>query len=262
MSRDIDKRLERLKKQSEIMDIVLSSTTRIARRWAQNPEDYDGEIHLFDNITSDSAVNRGYIAFFATFVILRRRQIASLLTRIVWRNHYQLDAPPSANKPRGLVRKASRLGFDFTISSYMALGVYMYSFDYMLLASSLACIPLVPHQSMIAKELCPGIQDVARQLKESPDIEMDYTTVALLQSFSRNCRLRQAYERKLRKEQGLADNAPVSVPPPGVPIDYTLEESAFAHTDDEHETFVGMKSEEWAKSLVNDQEQMEKENDK
>lgn len=144
----------------------------------------------------------------------------------------------------------------------MALGVYMYSFDYMLLASSLACIPLVPHQSMIAKELCPVIQDVARQLKESPDIEMDYTTVSLLQSFSRNCRLRQAYERKLRKEQGLAYNVPVSVPLPGVPIDYTLEESALVHTDDEHETFVDMNSEEWAKSLVNDHEQTEKENDK
>jgi hypothetical protein len=87
----------------------------------------------------------------------------------------------------------------------------MYSFDYMLLASSSACMPLVPHQSMIAKELCPGIKNVARQLQESPDIEMDYNTVTLLQSFSRNCRLRQAYERKLRKEQGLADNAPVAI---------------------------------------------------
>jgi hypothetical protein len=56
MSRDIDKRLERLKKQSEIMDIVLSST-KIARRWAQNPKDYEGEMRLFDNVTSVSAVN-------------------------------------------------------------------------------------------------------------------------------------------------------------------------------------------------------------
>ena len=145
----------------------------------------------------------------------------------------------------------------------MAIGVSMYTCDYMLLASSLACIPLVPHQSVIANELCPDIQDMARQLQESPDLEMDHTTMALLHSFSRNCRLRQAYERKLRKEQGLADNAPVSVPPPGVPMDYTLEENAFTHADDgEDETLVDMNDDEWAKSLVNDQEQMAgKEND-
>lgn len=264
MSRDIDKALESLKQRAKIIDISHSTLRRAIHTWVQNPEDYKGELHLFDTsfYIYETAIKRGYIAFVATFAVLRRRQIASVLTRIVQRHQYKLDAPPSGNRPRDRIRKATRFAFDFTISGYALIGVMAYNADYMLLASSLSFVPLVPYQSVISDELCPEIQDMARQLQESPDLEMDHSIMSFVHSFSRNCRLRQAYERKLRKEQGLADNAPVFVPPPGVPMDYTLEENAFAHAGDKDETIADMNDDEWVKSLVNDQEQTGNENDK
>lgn len=111
---------------------------------------------------------------------------------------------------------------------------------------------------MIADGLCQDIQEITNQLHDDDD-EMDHTTMQILQSFSRNCKLRQDYERKLCKEQGLVEHTQVKIPSPGVPMDYTFKENAFVHGDEQDdETISDMSSdEEWAKSLVTDQEESE-----
>jgi hypothetical protein len=86
-----------------------------------------------------------------------------------------------------------------------------------------------------------------------------------ISTFCRNCQLRNAYQLKLRQEEGLGDTTStleVSIPPPGVPLDYTFQENADSVSEEtfglddfgQETTIVTSQDDDWAKSFVTDQE--------
>ena len=90
---------------------------------------------------------------------------------------------------------------------------------------NLAQIPLMEGQSRIADEFCPDVIAEWERLEREAQIQ-DTTLPSTPQSpylkalleFKDNCRRRQALERRLRRQQGLSDDLPISIPPPGVPV--------------------------------------------
>lgn len=207
------------------------------------------------------------MAFVATFCMLRRRQIGARVKRLVQRakQTYELDPPPSQNKPKGIMRRALRFGFDTSVSLFVGYGVLFYYMDFPLLGASFGSVPLVPSRSAISDELCQDMAQAYHKHLDSSNIEMDSAVTTMVRTFVRNCELREAYEQKLRREQGLSDDAPVSIPDPGVPMDYTLKKNAYTLTgdDDDDEALALVASDtnnvkDWAKSLVADQEEDDK----
>lgn len=255
MGRESDeKKAKTARKYNELFEIYVNKFLDFqnVKTWVQQPEDYAGELYVLSNMLSKEAILKGHLAAIATLALLRRRQIGNVIKKIVRRNHYQLDPPPSA-KPKSFLRRMTRFGFDVTFSAFVGLGVISWTQDDLLLASSVASMPLVPGRSVFADQLCLDIQKQARQLQHD-DHGIDPTVVAAISSFARNCKLRQDYEDKLRQQaQGLDENAPVKIPPPGVPMDYTMKENAYQHGNDDAAT-SNKSDEDWAKSFVTDQE--------
>jgi hypothetical protein len=212
-------------------------------------------VYVIEKAT-DNAVGREILATVATLLLLRRRQLGSLVTRLVRRNQYKLDPPPSV-KRTSASRKVLRFSFDLSVSFFIGIGVFMYNTDYPLLAAALVSTPLLPGRSVIAEEFC---EDVCREYhKQKHSTQVDSSLLVVYGTFVRNCELRKAYEGKLRRELGLQLSTPVSIPPPGVPMDYTLKEDAF-QTKDKEEAPENKIDEEWADSLVTDREMQEDKN--
>jgi len=255
MGRDSDKNAKENQTTNNISSLIVRKLNpTLFQRWLDQPDDYTGELFVLSNLSNERAVNRGCLAGAATLLMLRRRQLGGFLSRLVRRKQtYQLDPPPF-HKPKSIARKVLRLAFDLNVSAFVGIQVCIYNVDHLLVATSVASIPLVPGRSVIADEFCASI---VHELHSCNKEEVDTTTMFMIQSFVRNCELRGAYERKLRKEHGLPDQAPVSIPLPGVPMDYTLKENAFAHGEGDER--IGNENDgEWAELLVTDQEEMDK----
>jgi hypothetical protein len=151
---------------------------------------------------------------------------------------------------------------DMSLSVIAAISVSLYFTDQDKLLRTVASTPLVPGRSMVADEFC---QDISREYHQihSPEYwnQVESSTLLTIQAFCRNCQLRNAYEHKLRQEQGLEDTATISIPPPGVPLDdtfrdnaYSVSEESFGFDNFEQEmTIVTSQNDDWAKSLVTDQ---------
>lgn len=191
------------------------------------------------------------IAFAATFLLLRRRQVARLTRTLFQRNRYQLDAPPSEKQGRAV--KVVKFGRDVCISYFVGTYVGMLSSDLLLLGTCVARTPLVPGRSAFAEELCPDMIRIYndKDMYRSITANQDATLVHMMEAFARNCELRNAYEQKIRREQGLKNGAVVAIPIPGVPTDYRMD----AGNEDRSTLPSDTSDEEWAKSLVADREE-------
>jgi hypothetical protein len=93
--------------------------------------------------------------------------------------------------------------------------------------------PLVPGCSVVADEFCQDICDKYYQI-HSPEYwnQVESPILLTIQTFCRNCQLRNAYEHKLRQEQGLDHATPISIPAPGVPLDDTFQDNAFSVSEE------------------------------
>lgn len=148
---------------------------------------------------------------------------------------YQLEPPPgdqvTANAPNFIIR-GLRLGLDIFVS--MSIGAYasIFFIDKDRLMKQFSEIPLVQGRSIISEELCRDFSDEFRKYKR---VTWDNNHPALsgglgngneksdfisgVEGFVANCRRRSIYEKDLRIEQGLKEDEPVIIPPPGVPRD-------------------------------------------
>jgi DNA-binding protein Fis len=145
-------------------------------------------------------------------------------------------------------------------------------------------IPLLEGQSTVADELCPvflnelkilhreqrnhrlsGVEEMALKDPETPALKC-------LLDFCTNCQRRAAYEDLLRRDRGLPPNEPISIPPPGVPLDVAFTELSMSDDDtkgagwdssdtDEfgtgslNEDIDSMNLTDWAEDFVADQEE-------
>jgi hypothetical protein len=179
---------------------------------------------------------------------------------------------------------------DLTVSFYVAVYVSVRNPNQLL--HQVADLPLMEGRSKIVSELCPDFLAELREMQREggDDREMNSLQNEALQNpqtpllkaflrFCHNCNQRAAYENMLRREQGLAPNDPVSIPPPGVPSN-TIPNDMMGHpgsvwgedspalgdfddsncTDSNHTD-----QDDWTESFVTDQEDQtkrEKENQK
>ncbi|KAI2507852.1 hypothetical protein MHU86_6632 [Fragilaria crotonensis] len=247
---------------------------------------------------SNVGVMEGILASGFTFFVLRRvpSMIGRRIERRVVRSGYRLDPSASRNpfeqsqhqqaeKP-SLLRRGFRifsgtvlLGIDIVVSLLVGARTSMYFTDGKECMSIASNLPLIEGRSVLCDEFCTTVQqEVAKNQQINPQFWKDVITrqdnlyLEGAYRFSTNCQKRQAYERKLRLEQGLAPSDPVSIPKGGVPSDIELEdegnitlasdsgESEFDELsfNDGDSLFGDTPTADWADSLVTDRDNSRK----
>jgi hypothetical protein len=111
------------------------------------------------------------------------------------------------------------------ISSFMvAVGASIMTTDHEVIAGKITTLPLVSGRGRVAEELCPPVLNFLQEIRRDESTRevlenASSTNLKQILAFCQNCQRRGAYENRLRQEKGLASDAPVSIPPPGVPVD-------------------------------------------
>jgi hypothetical protein len=174
---------------------------------------------------------------------------------------------------------------DLLSSFLVATGVSIMLTDHEAIAGKITTLPLVSGRGRVAEELCTPVLDFLQEIRkdESTREVLESATTTNLKNvlaFCQNCQRRAAYEDRLRQEQGLSRDSPVSIPPPGVPVDDNGDSDTSlmagwndvgTHQDDgggfASEDFYdpsqeqnrgneyGTDNQEWADSMVSDREE-------
>jgi hypothetical protein len=80
--------------------------------------------------------------------------------------------------------------------------------------------PLVPGRSLVAEQCCPEfLKLVSKEQQDAPEtqyMKQNDRNFATILTFIENCRKRSDYERRIRQERRLQDDAPVVVPYSGL----------------------------------------------
>lgn len=126
---------------------------------------------------------------------------------------------------------------DVVVAFSMSVTISLIFTDRRKVMKTLSDLPLVEGRSKVSDEFCPEILLELDSLRKESQYNRELTDnpqsqyLQALMQFCNNCRRRQAYECKLREEQGLSRSDPVSVPPPGVPPTYQIEGTSSGTTD-------------------------------
>ena len=269
-------------------------TSKTLKETARNPsfrgQDYAAEAKVLSAIAQVGVVER-MVATVVSFAFLRRGPaiIGRLLERRSFRSGYRLDNPTqqsqrhgdSSPSRRGIILLAGmiRLGVDVTLSVLVGATTSMRFSATRQTMMKVSDLPLVEGRSIVCDEFCTTImQEVAKQHKEDRYFWKTVTTnhdnlpLEGIHRFSINCQKRQAFEQKLREEQGLRSGEPVSIPSGGVPRDFEPEDGdAFTFQPDDADgngeselgeltfgdgesLFGNEKTDQWGESLVTDRE--------
>lgn len=86
-------------------------------------------------------------------------------------------------------------------------------------ANTFETTPLVPGRSVYAEEICPVVSKLYHE-KVPPGYEPEGKNLQMFKGFNDNCERRISFENQIRNDQGLAKDAPISIPHPGVPANY------------------------------------------
>lgn len=163
----------------------------------------------------------------AQFVFLRKAPIAMM--RRAGQTNFQESAK----------MKAISLLFDAVLSTAMAGTVWIMATDKEKVFKTASELPLVEGRSDVSDALCDDF--IAQYEAIRPDFWKDYSSgesgLQAISDFVTNCRRRQAYERRIRRESGLGPNDPVSIPRGGVPRDFV---------DDAYDAIGEMGGIDWA----------------
>lgn len=189
--------------------------------------------------------------------------------------HHGTASNPNLNSLNHVIEKRQRplsminlFGWflDTSVAFGMAVTTSFVFTDRRKILSTLSTLPLMEGRSKTAEEFCPSVmQELARMraeagmdqgLLEHP--ETPY--LAAMLEFEGNCRRRRAYERRLRADKGVSEHYPVSIPPPGVPADYDMDEAMSNGSGEEEEDAFSLDAgfttdNNWTDDLTKDQEE-------
>jgi hypothetical protein len=84
-------------------------------------------------------------------------------------------------------------------------------------------VPLVEGRSVLSDELCNDVVGAYYRFNIGEDEPVDNPVLRNIELVVQNCQRRQAFERRIRNDRGLDPHVPVSIPPPGVPADYSMD---------------------------------------
>lgn len=126
----------------------------------------------------------------------------------------------------------------------------------------LETVPLVEGRSVLSDAMCENIVEELRTHSALLQRGVEHPSLQSFLLFADNCQRRRAYETYLRRDQGLAADAAVPVPPPGVPSDYPVDDDSDSgmmggsmdHPLGSEEDFY-VDDQDWAASYTADQEE-------
>jgi hypothetical protein len=115
---------------------------------------------------------------------------------------------------------------DAMVACVIGSATWYYMTPQQQLCESVAKIPLAAGTSMLSDLLCTDFIEQYQRMdthdwKNQDDKDEDFIQGIL--GFIQNCQRRGIYQDQLRAEQGLPKDAPVEIPPPGVPHDSAIE---------------------------------------
>ena len=96
------------------------------------------------------------------------------------------------------------------------------------LTNRIAHALLMPTQSTSADLFCNSVLGAFERNENELTKLYPKLDAESMEKFAQNCQLRREYERKLREEQDLGDQEPVSIPSMGVATEVPLDESVMA----------------------------------
>jgi len=218
-------------------------------------QDYEAEQELLMDV-NNSGLMEGALAGITTFVCL----VAGppVMRKCIPPKSYKLDTPPTktASKVGKYLLMSARLGIQAVASLVIAAYTSSYFTDEEFMLQQVARAPLLEGRSVISDEFCSDFskeyyrcqsQDYWKHVK-SPYLQS-------LRVFVENCEKRKSYEKSIREEQGLLPDTPVSIPAPGVPKEYPIDESV------KNEYLENSGSDEmddvWVEAIVTDQEDVD-----
>lgn len=113
---------------------------------------------------------------------------------------------------------------DLSASFMAAVTVSFLYTDRDKILSTISEIPLVEGQSKVSQLFCTDVQEALAQMQREASSPEEKAALSKPQTpflaawiaFSNNCRLRQAQEQLIRRQQGFSPDAMVNIPPPGV----------------------------------------------
>jgi hypothetical protein len=125
---------------------------------------------------------------------------------------------------------------DLATSFLVATGASIMFTDHEAVARKITALPLLSGRGWVSEELCSPVLDFLQELRKDEStckVLEGATTTHLknMMTFCQNCQRRATYENRLRQERGLSSDAPVSIPPPGVPVDEDDASGGFPRED-------------------------------
>jgi len=223
----------------------------------------------------------GYIpvmgSMFAAFHISRRHLWPRLLNVIAntknGRPMQQVQSPfhkPIPKEPTiRPMPSPMQMAFELSIGFWVGYGVNYMTMEHSKRTSdqTVVRIPLKAGHSKLCDTLCPVfLEEYRRQWKESKGNRRamlrnpTYHELQVTLQFVQNCRHRQLMEQRLRRDLGLPDSSPVTIPEPGVTISANedpLPEMMMGHQGEEEESSSESSDPSWShlntESWVEDQ---------
>lgn len=130
---------------------------------------------------------------------------------------------------------------DLAASFMVAVAVSAAFTDQKKILKDVSEIPLVEGKSNVSRVFCPVIQETLVKMRQEASTPEEKAALsqprtpylAAWITFSQNCKLRQAHENLIRRQQGLGHDDVVRIPPPGVSKQHDrLETDDFSELDD------------------------------
>ena len=222
-------------------------------RGGYNSKDYEAERKLLMEINNMGLVE-GTIAGIVTFASLVGGPYIVKRLRSP-KATYTLDPP---RRTGTFLLKAARLGIQVAASLVIAAYTTSYYTDEDEMLRQVASAPLLEGRSVIADEFCDSLVAEYHRIhppeywKQVKDPYLQYLGI-----FCDNCQRRRAYEKQIREEthESSQQHVPVSIPYPGVPVDYPVDEKyTLLSEESSNDSFQHDDAEEWARALVTDRE--------
>ena len=197
---------------------VMGSLGPIVSTVYHRPPENRAEVNAFEEMCKISIAKRPFEGLCAGLATLATLRLAPrLFSRLRQVRRYQLDGSPSSRTPN-IIFRGTKLGLDLAASGLVFYySAEMWCFNPPILAAQVACLPLMEGRSTVSDTMCPVIQQQVARLSVTYWDQNEKLHLRQLGVLANHCSLRQQYENKLRRDQGLGSGSPVSIPPPGVP---------------------------------------------
>lgn len=218
--------------------------------------EYQAEENLLVEVNNNGLLE-GAIAGVTTFACL----VAGppLIRRFIPPKTYKLDIIPSSTTKKSNIPKYLLMGMRLGVQTAASLVVAAYTTSYFtdeeFMLEHVARAPLLEGRSVIADEFCPTVcREYYRHHSQEYWRNVKSPYLKNLSKFVENCARRKSMEQSIRQERGQSIDMPVSIPSPGVPKSYPIDEKIKEELANSSDVDDDDQDDDWVKVLVMDQE--------